>query len=401
MRLPALRHSARRGAATTEFALIVPVLVVILMFSMYLTELVRAKIKMQEFSRYVVWEMTSYTLSDFAKANHDAAFADAQQEMMEEAVERYKDLDSVEPNAPAGNLIARYTGVAGTLQNKEVPFIEGGLVLGNTNEGFAGDVLGAVNGGANGLLDFWDFNTKGWVQSEVTMQFNNVILPTNYLDQGQGAFFQVNTFGGRNLGSLGLRQRYSMYADPWNLEDGSDATIRGRRAGNHRDGSGELAPHGLWLQVDRMVFLGVRAKLEENLGIIGRLRQFLQQFAPAFLGTFVVSHNYTVNPSGSEEQWARDCIGPNTGIRSYPEEAHGGLNNLDKFSQLDKDRPKCFDTAPFRDVPYNSPPQYMQIFQARGDFFMGCKNAQAEDPSAPTSAASTKGDKNTNVVNCE
>jgi hypothetical protein len=401
MRLPALRHSARRGAATTEFALIVPVLVMILLFSMYLTELVRAKIKMQEFSRYVVWEMTSYTLSDFAKANHDAAFTDAQREMMEEAVDRYKDLDSVEPNARPGNLIARYADVAGTVENKEVPFIEGGLVLGNTNEGFASDVLGAVNGGANGLLNFWDFNTKGWVQTEVTMKYNNVILPTSYLDQGQGAFFKSDTFGGRNLGSLGLRQRYSMYADPWNLEDGSDATIRGRRAGNHRDGSGEEAAHGLWLQVDRMVFLGVRAKLEENLGIIGRLRQFLQQFAPAFLGTFVVSHNYTANPSGSEDEWARDCIGPNTGIRSYPEEAHGGLNNLDKFSQLDYPRPKCFDTAPFRDVPYNSPPKYMQIFQARGDYFMGCKNPQAEDPSAPTSTDSTKGDKNTNVVNCE
>ena len=111
MRPPVLRHSSRRGAATTEFALIVPVLVVILMFSMYLTELVRAKIKMQEFSRYVVWELTSYTLSDFGKAQHDAAFTDAKQEMMDEAVERYKDLDSVEPEGRAGNLIARYTNV--------------------------------------------------------------------------------------------------------------------------------------------------------------------------------------------------------------------------------------------------------------------------------------------------
>jgi hypothetical protein len=401
MRLPALRHSARRGAATVEFALIVPVLIMILMFSMYLTELVRAKIKMQEFSRYVVWELTSYTLSDFAKAKHDEAFTDANQEMMAEAVERYKDLDSVEPDGPGGNLIARYETVAGTVVNKEVPFIEGGLVMGNSGEGFAGDVLGAVNGGANGLLDFWSFNKKGWVQSEVSMKFNNVLIPKNYLDQGKGGFFQVDTFGGRNIASLNLKQRYSMYADPWNLEDGSDATIRGRRAGSHREGSGEEAQHGLYKQVDRMVFLGVKAKLGEKIGIIASLQSVLANIAPAFLGTFVVSHNYTANPSGSESKWARDCIGDNTGIKSYPEEAHGGLNNLDKFSQLDWPRPKCFDTAPFRDVPYNSPPQYMQIFQARGDFFMGCKNAQAEDPSAPNSTESTKGDKNTNVVNCE
>ena len=64
-----------------EFALIVPVLVMILLFSMYLTELVRAKLKLQEFSRYVVLEMTSYTLSDFANAKHEEAFADAQREI--------------------------------------------------------------------------------------------------------------------------------------------------------------------------------------------------------------------------------------------------------------------------------------------------------------------------------
>jgi hypothetical protein len=310
-------------------------------------------------------------------------------------------MDSVEPDAPGGNFIARVANVAGTVQNKEVPFIEAGLVLGNTNEGFASDVIGAVSGGANGLLNFWSFNTKGWVQSEVTMSLNNELIPTSYLDQGQGAFYKVNTFGGRDINSLGIKQRYSMYADPWNLEDGSDATIRGRRAGAHREGSGEESQHGLHKQVERMVFLGVISKLEQELGIIAQLRQFLANIAPAFLGTFVVSHNYTANPSGSEDAWARDCIGTNTGIKSYPEEAHGGLNNLDKFSQLDWPRPKCFDTAPFRDVPYNSPPQYMQIFQARGDFFMGCKNAQAEDPSSPTSTDSTKGDKNTNVVNCE
>ena len=402
MRLSAQPRYARRGSATVEFALVVPVLVMILLFSMYLTELVRAKIKLQEFSRYVVWEMTSYPLSDFAKANHERAFADAKREMMEEAVERYKDLDSVEPNGPGGNLIARYEGVAATLDNKEVPFIEGGMALGGTDEGFFADVLGAVNGGANGLLRFWSFNTNGWMETEATMRFNNVIIPNNYLNEGQGAFYKVDPFGGRTINSLPLRQRYSMYVDAWNLEDGSDATIRGRRAGAHREGDGpDEFSHGLYLQVDRMVFLGVRSKLEQELGIIAEARQFLQQFSPAFLGTFVVSHNYTANPSGEESQWARDCIGADTGIRSYPEAAHGGLNNLDKFSQLDWPRPKCFDTAPFRDVPYRSPPHYMTIFQARGDFFMGCKNAQAEDPSAPTSTESTKGDKNTRVVNCE
>ncbi len=395
MRLTAPRSFARRGAATVEFALVVPVMIMILLFSMYLTELVRAKLKMQEMARYVVWEMTSYTLSDFANANHDGAFADAQQEMMEEALERFRDLDSVEPNGPLGNFIAQYAEVTGTVENKEVPFIEGGLVLGNSGEGWASDVLNAVNGGANGLLNFWRFNNRGWVQTEVSMKYNNVLIPQSYLDDSRpGGFFQVDTFGGQDITSLALKSRFSMYADGWSMDDGGDATLRGRRAGAHRGGPANM-PHGLYQQVSRMTFLGVRSRLDD-IGIGGVLT-FFQNFTPAFLGTFVVSHNYGPDPSG---EWSRDCIGPDTGIESYPAGAEGGLNNLDKFSQLDHERPKCFDTAPFRDNTYANA-QYIKIFQARGDHFMGCKNAQAEDPSAPTSTDATQGDENTNVVNCE
>jgi hypothetical protein len=403
MRAPAQRRQhVRRGSATTEFALIVPVMVMILLFSMYLTELLRAKLKLQELSRYVVWEMTSYTLSDFANARHDEAFADAQREMMAEALERYRNLDSVEPNTPAGNLFARYVQVEGAVENKEIPFIPGESFLPGSDEGFAGEVLGAVNGGANQLLGLWGFNGKGWVEAEVGMRFENVILPERYLDSGgSGGFFTTDTFGGRNLASLGLKSRFSMYADPWNLEDGADATIRGRRAGAHRRGD-ERFSHGLYRQVDRMVFLGVRSKLEEHVGIIGQLRQFLNQFAPAFLGTFVVSHNYGPSPTGADaSDWGRECIGEDTGIESYPPEAEGGLNNLNRFSQIDWPRPTCFDTAPFRDQPYERS-QYLRIFRARGDYFMGCKRAQATDPSAPTSTEAVKGDEGkAYAVNCE
>lgn len=400
MRFPAQPRYARRGAATVEFAIVVPVLVMILLFSMYLTELVRAKLKLQEFARYTVWEMTSYTLSDFAKAKHDDAFRDARQEMMAEAVERYRDMDSVEPNAPRGNFVASYSDVAGTVENKEIPLFEAGLMLGNGGEGFASDVVSAANVGANQLLGGWDFNTKGWVEAETSMRFNDLLLPEHYLDEGSGGFFKVDPFGGKSIRSLELKSRFSMYADPWNLEDGSDATMRERRAGSHRKGPQDM-PHGLYQQVDRMVFLGARQQLEDNVGILGDFQQFIQQISPDLVGTFVVSHNYTLSPRGGDAAaWGRECIGEDTGIESYPFEAEGGLNNLGKFSQIDWPRPMCFDTAPFRDQPYDRS-QYIRIFKSRGEHFMGCKNPQAEDPSAPTSAASTKGDKNTHVVNCE
>jgi hypothetical protein len=319
---------------------------------------------------------------------------------MEEAVDRYKDLDSVEPDAPRGTFVATYSDVTGTVQNKEVPLIEAGLVLGNNGEGYASQVVGEVNRGANHVLNFWKFNTKGWVEAEMSMKFNDVLIPREYLQREQGGFFKVDPFGGKSIRSLELKSRFSMYADAWNMEDGADATMRGRRAGAHRSGPTDM-PHGLYKQVDRMVFLGVRSRLEDAVGGIGQFRQFLNNFAPDFLGTFVVSHNYGPSPGGdAAAQWGRECIGEDTGIESYPREAEGGLNNLGKFSRIDWPRPMCFDTAPFRDQPYDRS-QYIQIFKARGEYFMGCKNPQAEDPSARLSAESTRGDKNTNVVDCE
>lgn len=398
MRLPAQPPSARRGSATVEFALIVPVLVTILMFSMYLTELVRAKLKVQEMARYVAWEMTSYTLSDFAQARHDAAFEDARRQAVGEAVERYRDMDSVEPDARAGNFVARYTAVNGSVANKQILFFEKGLVLGNSDEGFASEVVGALNRTGNGMLEHWKFNTRGWVEADVGMRFDNVLLPEHYLDEGSRGLFQVDHFGGKDLASLQLRDRYSLYADPWNMEDGGDATIRGRRAGAHRGGPTDM-PHGLYQQVSRMVFLGGKSQMEEHVGFIARFDEFIRQVTPAFFGTFVVSHNYGPTPSGDDEEWSRDCIGPETGMEAYPRNAEGGLNNLDKFSRLDWPRPKCFDTAPFRDQPYDRS-QYIKIFQARGGWFMGCKNAQADDPSAP-SVQFIKGDNLPHVVNCE
>jgi Flp pilus assembly protein TadG len=402
MRPLAQRRYAWRGAATVEFALIVPVLVMILLFSMYLTELVRAKLKVQELARYVVFEMTSYTLSDFATAKHDEAFTDAKREALDEALERFKDMDSVEPNAPKGNFVARYSDVAATMQNKDIPLFEAGLVLGNDGNGFASKVVSAANVGANRLLSHWDFNTKGWVEADVSMNFNNVLIPQSYLDEGgSGGFFKVDPTGGKDLRSLALKSRFSMYADPWAMDDGADATIRGRRAGAHRKGPEDM-PHGLYKQVSRMVFLGLSDDLNKAVGGIDQFRDFLANFAPAFLGTFVVSHNYGPSPGGGDaKDWGRECIGEDTGIEAYPPEAEGGLNNLNKFSQVDWPRPTCFDTAPFRDQPYDKS-QYIQIFKARGDYFMGCKNAEAADPSAPKSDESTRGDESkANAIDCE
>jgi hypothetical protein len=398
--MSARRHLRRRtrGAATVEFALTVPILVMILMFSMYLTELVRAKLKLQEMARYAVWEMTSYALSDFAKADHDAAFEDARREAHEELVERYKDMDSVEPNGQPGNFIARYSGVQATVTNKEINFIEGGMVgLGSTNEGggLASGILNIVNQGADWMLgSAWKFNTKGWVESEVQMSFDNRILPQRYLEEGTpGGFFQTDTFGGQTLANLNLRTRYSMYANGWHMPDGGDAIVRSRRAGQHNEGS-LSEPHGLYLQVSRMTFLGLN-NLLDSLGIGGVL-DAVSRVLPNFFGTFVVSRNYGLDTNGI------DCT--NGGLRpNYPGNAFSGLHDMQDGENglLDHDRPDCFDTAPFRDTISYDDSLYLKMFEARGEHFMGCKNPMADDPSAPPGTQeATQNDEQDDKVRC-
>jgi hypothetical protein len=374
----ARRHKSRgpRGAATVEFALSVPILVMILMFSMYLTELVRVKLKLQEMARYAVWEMTSYALTDFATGDHDAAFEDARQEAHEEWVERFRDLDSVEPNARSENLIARYRDVTGTITNREIEFLETGVLDSPTTSeggGLASGILGAVGNGAEWMLGQWGFNNKGWVEADVQMTYDNVILPRSYLDNGTpGGFFQTNTFGGQSLASLQLRSRYSMYANGWNMPDGGDAIVRSRRAGQHTEGDLNQ-PHGLYKQVDRMVFLGLTDALD-RLGIGGILSK-VALVVPNFMGTFVISRNYSL------ESQRGDC----TGLAGYEDQPTGGLHAMhkDDFELLDHDRPNCFDTAPFRDEMTYANSNYIKVYKARGEFFMGCKRAMADDPSAP------------------
>lgn len=397
MRARYLRPRAR-GAATVEFALTVPVLVMILMFSMYLTELVRAKLKLQEMARYAVWEMTSYTLSDFAKKEHDAAFEDARREAQEELLERYRDMDSVEPNGQPGNFIARYSDVQATFTNKEIDFIESGMVPGgSTSEGggFASAILAPINQGAEWMLgSAWGFNTKGWVETETQMSFDNAILPRRYLDENTpGGFFQSDTFGGQDLTNLRLRSKFSMYANGWHLPDGGDAIVRSRRAGQHTEGS--LAePHGLYLQVNRMVFLGLNSALD-SLGI-GGILDTVAKVLPNFFGTFVVSRNYGLEATNIE------CI--NGGLRGgYPGNSLSGVHDMQTGDEglLDYERPDCFDTAPFRDTISYDDSLYLKMFEARGEHFMGCKNAMADDPSAPPgSQEATQNDEQDDKIRC-
>src|SRR5262249_1136356 len=78
-------------------------------------------------------------------------------------------------------------------------------------------------------------------------------------------------FGGRSLSSIPLKSRLTLIADGWTLNDGGDAVMIGARSGWHHSGS---HPSGLYLQVSRMPFLGIRDRVE-HVPALGSLAGFL------------------------------------------------------------------------------------------------------------------------------
>jgi hypothetical protein len=341
-----------RGSAVLELAIVLPLAVAILLYSLFFTELIRAKLRLLQATRFAAWELTAYPLSDFGRADHHRAFENASEKTLSETKERFAAVNSARDGA--GALVA---GLDVDLRLRRSPPSGSDLPLGDRRGGgaWAASIFGALSGGLGAVLRSWKFNDAGLVSAETSMRLRNRLLPR---------------ISAGSLSNLPLKSRLTLMADAWTLHDGGDAMMRGRRAGWHRSGS---HPSGLYLQVSRMTFLGLRERLE-RVPIVGSMPGFLRGLAPAPTGTFVVSHNYGPNPGG---QLNRGC----NHLPGYPRSAIGGLNNLSRFSQLDEPRPECFDTAPFRDQTRYQDSLYLRMFGGRGSWFMGCKNFGADDPS--------------------
>ena len=364
------RHAENRGNSLLEFALVTPILIGLILYSLFFAEIIRAKLKLQEVVRYAAWEVASYPLSDYAKGNPGKSFERASGRTVREAETRYAKLDSVASRT--GDFIGRFEDLHLQITQTEVPWIDTNALPAFRSEGgaWSQSVFGALASSPSKVLREWGFNTHAKLRIEASVALNNLLLPRHLLDRPGGGLFHVDFFGGRKLSMLPLRSGLTLIADGWALPDGADSVMKGSRAGQHREGN---QPSGLYRQVRRMGFLGIRDRLE-HVPAVSSVLGLLHSVAPDPLGTYVVSHNYAPDSQVAD---SRNCDAP-----GYPESARGGLNNLLKSSQLDSDRPRCFDTAPFRDQASYQDSLYIQMFIARGNWFMGCKHAQADDPSS-------------------
>lgn len=355
-----------------------PILVVLLLISMYLTDLLTARMKLQEAARFATWEMTSRTLSNYGNGNHTAAFELARDQTLVDALARYDDLSSVSDGVPLG-IATEITGVAFEMQQFEVDLGNAPYAPHTDDSPDSHKVNTRAVGGLESAFDRYGFNREGKVEVTVRGTVRSTMLPERFLQREDQGWF-ANDFSA--FAEINLVNRYTMIVDGWDLGDGGDAVIRDQRAGMHnQDDPTAGGQHALHRQVHKMTHLG------DCDGIISLgAALFVLNVTPGLSGlipkkciTAVVSHNY-MRPAGYMGwRGSGDC-----GYPSYPAEAMAGLNNLRNTSVLDAERVRCYDTAPFRDTWTYNQSGYLRMFQARGPNFMGCANAQADNPAEST-----------------
>ncbi len=361
----------KRGAATLELALVVPLLITMTLFGMYFSELARAKLKLLEASRFTVFEMTSYVLDDYGNAQHGRAFDEAKGHTLGDSLQKFRDLDSVADRGNTG-IIAGFSGFDAKLENQRVELNGTFSTVQGRNMPLPPRTL---NGSASEVHQLFGFNQSGKLQADVSVRLDNRILPRDFMNDDRG-FFQVNQWGGSSLQSVLLKSRFTMIASGWQLSDGADAVMEkdegngGRVAGLHRGHS----THGMWTQVNRMAHLGTRQAESDLVGLQAiDVASFV--LPHPYSSTFVTAHNYGL-PSPLDRR-CNDGRGNSDPGHPYP----SGMNNLDVFSEIDSPWRKCYDTMPFRDTAAYDESLSIRQYTNRGEHFMGCINAEADDPS--------------------
>lgn len=360
---------SNRGAALVETALVAPVLILISLYGLYLGEVVRARLEVQEAARFAAWEATARTLSDPSGGAPGTRFAVARPLIEADAAARYRPLEQG-TTAHQGEYALALGPIQVQLADSVPEWNTSALPeVRARGGGLAAIAAAASNMGADAFLRRAGFNLSGQVRADVGRQVRSRLVGLPALD------------------ALSLHQHLSLVVDGWALPDGADSRIGNGRAGSHSSG-GESALHA---QVSRMVF-GAGAATPP-VAALTAMAQVVPLPLPSLTGTFVVSHNYGPLASGE-----RPC----EGIPGYPSgagapDARHGLSNL--ASLADHQRPVCFDTAPFRDTQEYADSLYARLFSARGRWFMGCRNPQADDPSQAVDR--DPGDRNSLKVECE
>ncbi|OJH40868.1 TadE family protein [Cystobacter ferrugineus] len=223
---PRQRRRARRGSSTVEFAIMAPLLVVLVLWSNYFWEVLRVRIKAAEAARFVAFEHT--VRKDLGQ-------------ITSEAQSRYQDLNGADTGVALGTGFRNKLTLSISAKDAPAP-ISGSLSEAGSRGGVSGmigmisSLVGSTVESIIGRLGF-DLS-KGAVQSTVTVQLENKIIPERI-----GQF--VTGFSDNKL-NLGFKETFFVYHDTWRAwQQGDDPKDKSKVEGRVRDRVRKIAYMGL------------------------------------------------------------------------------------------------------------------------------------------------------------
>jgi len=369
------RLRSEAGQSVTEFAVVAPVLVMIILYATFFTDAFKVKLKNQEAAIFASWEFASLPLSDYNQNKHDPLYQAAKQRILADVQDKYQYFDSSNPASQHPSIldstfisVKSFKITDGDFTNDAVPIVstQGAKSVPGIG-GLLGSLGGVANNGINAVVGMWGFDKNGMITVKTHSTFQNVILPSVFLQDR----FSAPSVG--QLANFQLDDSSSIVMDPWNVNDGrdvdlkttsDDAEVMGSIGGNNRE-------HPMARQVGQMTFLGLRAKIGGVTSKVARFAEFLGLGDP--LASPVVSLNYThgdINLQGMAPS-EPDTVGATKhGMVSYK-----NVEGRDSDHGI-----KLFHTEPFRDHISYADSLNAQVFAGNGPYYMGCPTDQAADP---------------------
>jgi hypothetical protein len=370
--LPTLAWHARRrrrAQALVEFAITVPVMVTLLLFSIYFYEIIQIKLKTQEVARYAAWEYTGFPLHDYDSGKTNG-FGDAKNEITGDISKRYVNLKSGDRGQQNKWLMVEWSPPRVRMRDQKEPRIPGGG-LANTIFTVASwvidfwsmkafthgnPVLAVMMGihkvdgkrifGARGKRfnppGKWGFNKKGYPKAEVSVRYRNLLLP-RYFMEGTTGWYKGS--GGPvkhyDVSDTTFEDHATVVADSWRLHHGD--SVDGPK---DLRGSEDTA---YYKTVDRMAFVTPKIRKAVKLYLqIGNIILAVMSIAST-------QPPLSVDPVETTLVSKAYDSGPSSGKVTIPED-HG-------------------------DVPYDTSPlggddEYEATLEKRGNNFMGCKDPE-------------------------
>ncbi len=354
-----------RGQSLVEFALLIPVIVLLIYASIYLTDITRARLKTMEAARYAAFAMNKQPLVDYLKNDNRGKFTTARDALQTETERLYGALNSARPAWAVG--AAPVPGAGSSSSALDGQIAPGGVVIEATANlpvptasldallatlglnpivsTIVSIVADAINAWFSGTLNGIGYDGNALVSATVTSTWHNHLMPGAFSSTGGVLTGGLLNFPpAQALQQVTIKEKVVVLADPWNLGDGSSVTTPGSNS-------------MFQAQVDRMAL---------NPAILGPIPQPAQQ---------AISDAKSIFSALPGAPFTAKVASLNYGAGSTGDAATSGQEDVFKANAANYDGVYLFDTMPMQDG--GSSPNQAAI-RDRGNNFLGCPQKQAD-----------------------